>query len=163
MKFGSFVLVKLHDTEKLIPATKVLAACDSVIHWHAVDGQANLVIKLNTPNLPEEIHSLDGLAELRDYVIVGDDEKGISLQPGLCYAYAFLEVEPEKETSVLASIEQIEAVTYCARLQNGSDIVAVVGGNNFDSVDGLILGRIRGIDGVLRLRNYHIIKLTNLH
>jgi DNA-binding Lrp family transcriptional regulator len=164
MSVGSYVLMQFTDSEKLLPAIAGIDQCKEVVRWNAVDGHVQLIVKLKSDSseMPEEIKELIGIEEMMSYFIQTDGENGTKLDHSLSHAYVFIETEAGKRDAVITSLKQIDAVVFSSQLTGGCDIVAVVKGNDFESVDKLINGRIRMIDGVARLKKNRVIELAGM-
>jgi DNA-binding Lrp family transcriptional regulator len=91
----------------------------------------------------------------------GECEK-VATDPSLCYAYVFIETEKAKLNSVKKALENIDQVVFCSHTDGGCDLVAVIKGENFSEVDRVIAGKIRVLDGILRLKHNRIIDLKQL-
>ena len=164
MSVGSYVLTQFTDSEKLLPAVAAIKQCKEVVRWNAVDGHVQLIMKIKpeSSEMPEAIKELAGVEEMMNYFIQHDGENGTTLDHSLSHAYVFIETEAGKREAVITLLKQIDAVVFCSQLTGGCDIVVVVKGNDFETVDKLINGRIRMIDGITRFKKNHVIELEGL-
>ncbi|HKK21495.1 MAG TPA: hypothetical protein VJ983_08490, partial [candidate division Zixibacteria bacterium] len=64
MSAGTYLLVKFNDREKLIPAIQSLGDTSGISRWNAIDGDYNLVLKLNNHKEPviDRVRRLDGFS-----------------------------------------------------------------------------------------------------
>jgi hypothetical protein len=160
--FGSFVVAHFSDSEKLLPAVRLLAQRDDVLQWNAVDGNLHLVVKLKpspSPSAPDPVLTIQGTDILTRYKILADYVKEEKIDPSLCHAYVFIETEANKSEAVLKSLREIEAVRYCSSVRSGSELIAFVQDRTFDALDRIISRTIRMLDGIVRLKVNRVIEL----
>jgi DNA-binding Lrp family transcriptional regulator len=164
MSAGSYVLVRFSDPKKLFPAIKTIEQCHAVTRWDAVEGHVHLVMKLNFPTsaLPSEIMKLDGVGQFLAYDVLLDEKECKTITPDRCHAYVFIEIEPAKINNVKNTLEKIESVLFCHRINGGCDLVAVISGDNFEVIDRIIRENLLRLDGILRLKVDRIIDLQQL-
>jgi hypothetical protein len=163
MGTSALLLARFSDPENLIPAAEVLEHSDIVECWNAVDGHVDLVAKLSAPptRLLEQIRSLGGDQNL-DVIELSDESGKFLCNPAYCYSFVFLEVEQGKLAFVRDRLATLEQVPFCSSKLDSSEIIAVVNGNTFQSVDRTINEQIRPIDGVLRLKQDRVINLKQI-
>jgi len=163
MSTGALLLARLSDPENLVPAAEVLEHSDIVECWNAVDGHVDLVAKLSAPptKLLEQIRSLGGDQDL-DVIELSDESGKFLCNPAYCYAFVFLEVEQGKLAFVRERLAAMKQVPFWSSKLNSNEIIAVVNGDTFQSVDRTINDQIRPIDGVLRLKQDRVINLKQI-
>ena len=164
MSAGAYVLIRFSDRDKLLPAIEALDGIDHISRWDAVDGHFNLILTLMSSDakLIEKIKKLDGCAETTACEIISDNENDNDVSPDYSYSYIFIETERYQQKAVQSSIEKNEAVTFCSTASGTCDLVAMVKGENFDSIDRTVNATIRQLDGVLRLKQDRVIFLDRM-
>ena len=165
MSPGSYVVAHFSNSDGLLPAVESLGGCDDVIRWDAVDGNAHVIIKLRSmpsPTLPDRILNIKGIDHMTHYDIVADYESERRIDASLCHSYVFVEADPNKSDLVEKALKQINAAIYCSTLTGGNEFVVLVEGKNFEEVDQIVNGRIRMLDGVVRLKKNRVIELRGM-
>jgi DNA-binding Lrp family transcriptional regulator len=164
MNIGRYLLARFSDSEKLLPAVTNLKTCEQVQRWDAVEGHVNLIIKLKSPAgaLPEIIKKFDGLDELFSYDILADSEVNADFDPKYSYSYIFIESESAKIEKIRASLHATDGILFASSVRGGCDIVAIVKGDTFSSVDRIVNEKIRILDGILRIKVDRIIDLRQI-
>ena len=163
MSTRALLLARMSDPESLIPVAEILEHSEFVDCWNAVDGHVHLVANLNAPaaELLEEIWNVGGIENVK--VLELSDETGsILCNPSLCYSFVFLEVEPAKRSTIREQLSALKQVGFCSSREDGAELVAVVNGSSFQSIDRAVNEQIRLIDGVLRLKQDRVINLKNI-
>ena len=162
MGLGSFVVAHFADPEGLLPAVSLLTQRDDVVQWNAVEGNAQLIVKLR-PSPPSAISDLKlampGTPDVTRLEILSDFTKGGENDPSLRSAYVFIESEPRKSKDIWKFLQQSEAVQSCFSVNSGSEFIACVQGRTFDTIDKLVNTSIRTLDGLIRLKVNRIIEL----
>ena len=163
MSTRALLLARMSDPESLVPVAEILERSEFVDCWNAVDGHVDLVAKLNAQpaELLEEIWSVGGIDHV-DVLELSDETGSILCDPSSCYSFVFLEVEPEKRSSLREQLSALKEVGFCSSRVDGADIVAVVNGSSFQSINRAVNEQIRLIDGVLRLKQDRVINLKNI-
>ena len=163
MSTGALLLARLSDPENLVPAAELFEHSEIVECWNAVDGHVDLVAKLNAPptKLLEQIRGLGGVQDV-DIIEISDESGKFLCTPAFCYSIVFLEVEPGKLASIRDRLAAISQVTFCSSKEDSSEIIAVVNGSTFQSVDRAINDQMRPIDGVLRVKQDRVINLKQI-
>ncbi len=164
MSAGSYLLVKFNDREKLIPAIQTVGDSEQISKWDAVDGHFSLVLKLkgNDQSFIDTVKNLDGFAELSACEIVDDKETDTRQHDDLNSSYIFVETAPDMKEAVQASLEKIEAITFCSPCSGSYDLVAVIVGDSFSAIDRIVENELRTLDGVLRFKQDRIIYLDKM-
>jgi hypothetical protein len=163
MTIGAFALVRLADTDRLLPLVEEARASGEVAAWHAVDGHHHLVLSLAAPAgaLLDRLRAADGIGELRVLSVRGDEPVPFSADPARTYAWIFVEAEEDAGSGVLEALASPDvAAVLVARTDEG--VVAVLHGADYAEVDRLIEQRVRVLDGVARLKRDWIIDLTTI-
>ncbi len=153
----------MSDPESLVPAAEILEHSEIVDCWNAVDGHVDLVAKLNAPpsGLIEEIESLGGVEGV-EILELAEESGSIICNPSFCYSFVFLEVEPAKSHQIRGKLSAFEQVVFTSSREDGAEIIAVVHGASFQSINRIVDEQIRTIDGVLRLKQDRVISLKNI-
>ena len=162
MGSGSFVLAHFSDSDKFLPGVEAVAQCSEVEQWNAVDGSVHLIMKLNSPAIPEQIARIDGVDILTEYAILANYRRNTALDRKLCQAYVFVETEAGKSESVMKALQEIDAVLFCSTLANGNRFILMLQATGFETIDGIIAGKIRVLDGVVRLKTNRVIELRGM-
>jgi hypothetical protein len=163
MSSGALLLARLSDPERLIPTAEIFEHSEFVDCWNAVDGHVDLVALIKTPAsaLPAQLRNLPGIEEM--YVFdLADDGAKLVCELSLSHSFLFLEVEADKLVQIQARIKSLMQVIFCARIQTKDELVAVISGENFQSIDHMVNDQIRPIDGVLRLKQDRVINLKQI-
>jgi hypothetical protein len=163
MSNRALLLARMSDPESLVPAAEVLEHSEIVDCWNAVDGHVDLVAKLNAPaaELLEEIRAIGGIGNL-ELLELSDETGSILCNPSFCYSFVFLEVEPAKKLAIQEQLSALKQVGFCSSREDGAELIAVVNGPSFQSIDRAVNEQIRLIDGVLRLKQDRVINLKNI-
>ncbi len=165
MSAGAYLLVKFNDREKLIPAIQSLTDASGISRWNAIDGDYNLVLKLNDHKDPvlDRVRKLDGFSSVLSCDLTADNEPEDSLlQPDFSYSYVFIEAEKDKKQLVETALVGLEMVAFCSPASGGADFVVLVRGQNFDAIDRVVNNQMRVIDGVVRLKQDRVIHLDRV-
>lgn len=163
MSKGALLIARLSDPERLVPTAEVFEHSEFVDCWNAVDGHIDLVAKIKTPAsaLPDQLRNLPGIAEM--YAFDLSEESGdLVCDPAYAHSFVFLEVEREKLRSVRDKLRSLKEVAFCSPIQGSDELVAVIRGNTFSSIDRAINEQIRTTDGVLRLKQDRVINLKQI-
>jgi hypothetical protein len=163
MNTPALLLARMSDPESLLPAAKVLEHSEIVEWWYAVDGHIDLVAKLSAPSteLLSEIQSLRGVQKV-EVLELSDGSGNLLCNPSSCYSFVFLEVEAERLGAIRTMLTDLNQVIFCASRRGASELVAVVSGDSFQSIDRMINDQMRVVDGVLRLKQDRIINLKQI-
>lgn len=165
MSPGSYIVAHFSNSDGLLPAVETLRGCDDVVQWDAVDGNAHVIIKLRpmpSPTLPDTILNIKGIDHLIHYSILADYQSERPINTSFCHSYVFVEADPSKSEVVEKALQQMDAAICCSTLTGGSEFVVLVEGKNFEAVDQIVNGRIRVLDGVLRLKRNRVIELKEM-
>jgi hypothetical protein len=163
MSSGALLLARLSDPERLIPTAEIFEHSEFVDCWNAVDGHVDLVALIKTPAsaLPAQLRNLPGIDEM--YVFdLSDDGAKLVCELSLSHSFLFLEVEADKLAEVRTRITALKQVVFCSRIQNRNELVAVISGDNFQSIDHTVNDDIRPTDGVLRVKQDRVINLKQI-
>ncbi|MCX6144829.1 MAG: hypothetical protein NTZ35_16610 [Ignavibacteriales bacterium] len=163
MSSGALLLARLSDPERLIPTAEVFEHSEFVDCWNAVDGHVDLVALIKTPAsaLPAQFRNLPGIDELYVFDLTDDGAK-LVCELALSHSFLFLEVEADKLADVQSRIKALAQVIFCSRMQDRNELVAVISGDNFQSIDRMVNNQIRPIDGVLRVKQDRVINLKQI-
>ena len=165
MSSGSYVVAHFSNSEWLLPAIETLGGCTDVLRWDAVDGNAHVIIKLKptpSPTLPNTILNIKGIDRLTHLSILAEHENERRINSLLCHSYVFVESEAGKSDLVEKALRQMDSAIYCSTLASGSEFVVLVEGKDFETVEEIINGKIRMLDGVLRLKKNRVIELREM-
>lgn len=160
MSTGTFYLVKFNDRNKLIPAIESFSDNKNITHWDAVDGHYNIVL-LATSDISKQLESLEGFDEMDRCEIKSNSETKPN-NPDLVYSYVYIETAKEKKDSILKRLGSLESFALCCSTSGSFDIIAMLSGETFNNIDQTINNEIRNLDGVLRLKQDHVIYLDRI-
>ena len=160
----AYVVARFPDTDHLLPAVEAAKQCPGVLRWDAVEGQNHLVLKvrLDGLELPCGISSLPGVGTMHRFDIEADDEGGAQIDPEACHGYVYVDTEPEARETVHDMMKADPQVVFCSMTTGECDIVALLRGSTFEDLEADITGRLRAMDGVLRLKHDWVINLSHL-
>jgi hypothetical protein len=163
MSSGSLLLARLSDPELLIPTAEVFEHSEFVDCWNAVDGHVDLVALIKTPasSFPAQLRNLPGIDEMFVFDLTDDGAK-LVCELGLAHSFVFLEVEAERLATVQSRLKSFAQVIFCSRMHDRNELVAVISGDNFQSIDRMVNSQIRPIDGVLRVKQDRVINLKQI-
>jgi len=163
MSTRALLLARMSDPESLVPVAEILEHSEIVDCWNAVDGHVDLVAKLNAQpaELLEEIWKVGGIDDV-EVIELSDETGSILCNPSFCYSFVFLEVEPAKRSAIRDQLSALQQVGFCSSREDGAELVAVVNGASFQSINRAVNEQIRPIDGVLRLKQDRVINLKNI-
>lgn len=163
MTTGALFVARFSGPENLISATSALQQCAEVKSWSAVSGHVHLVVSLSTPSakIPRTLTTLTGISEFHAYDI-DDGGRTPVIDPSACHAYAFIEADAERCPEVKRALTSDAHVVWCAEVNGGRELVAVVKGENFEAIDRHVEHHVRTLDGVIRLKYDRVIDLRQL-
>jgi hypothetical protein len=163
MATNSYILARISDPVKLIAAAASLKSIDSVLHWDAVEGHVQIVVKINSPasNIPDSIKKIGSLIEIFAYDIIQDGREK-NFAPDKVYTYLFIETESAKIDSVKSALEKLSSVYSVEKISGGCDLVAIIEGDSFQSTENLIREKISVLEGILRIKKDRVINLLNI-
>lgn len=163
MSAGAYLLVKLDDRNKLVPAVETLSGASSLAKWDAVDGHVDLVLKVKekSPSFIEMVQKLSGFEKLASCSLEADNETG-EISPDACASYLFVETAKGRRSEMMAAFERIPQMAFVSPANGQFDLVAVIQGETFDAIDRAVRTDIRTLDGVLRLKQDRVIRLDRL-
>ena len=163
MSTGCLLLARLSDPERLIPTAEVFEHSEFVDCWNAVDGHVDLValIKPSAAALPVQFRNLPGIDEMYVFDLTDDGAK-LVCELSLSHSFLFLEVEADKLAQVRTRIKALTQVVFCSRILDRNELVAVISGDNFQSIDRTVNDQIRPVDGVLRVKQDRVINLKQI-
>jgi len=158
------LLARVADHEKLVPAARSLNDLPEVEWWHAVDGHVNLVVYLDGDSnlLLSHLTSKVGSVPVTTCEILSNGLSLPALSTDDCHAWVFVDAEPAHLTSIRRSIEGTSGVLCVLATRGGCDLAALIKGPDSAAIDRTINDLIRPLDGILRLKQNHIINLTSL-
>lgn len=164
MSAGAYLLVRFSDREKLIPAIQSVGNAEQVDQWDAIDGDYNLVLKLkdNDAQFVKTVKALDGYRDSMICDIGKDNDTRTGSADDLFSGYLFIETTDGDREAVQKALSANEAVSFCSPCEGGFDLVAQVKGERFDAIDRLVEDNFRVLDGVLRIKQYHVIYLDKM-
>jgi hypothetical protein len=163
MSSGALLLARLSDPERLIPTAEIFEHSEFVDCWNAVDGHVDLVALIKTPAsaLPPQLRNLPGIDEMYVFDLTDDGAK-LVCELSLAHSFLFLDVEAEKLMLVQTKIKALKQVIFCSRILDRNELVAVISGDNFQSIDHTVNDQIRPTDGVLRVKQDRVINLKQI-
>jgi hypothetical protein len=163
MSSGALLLARLSDPERLIPTAEVFEHSEFVDCWNAVDGHVDLVALIKTPAaaLPAQLRNLPGIDELFVFDL-SDDSTKLVCELALSHSFLFIDVEADKLLPVQTKLKSFKQVVFCSRIDNRNELVAVISGEDFQSIDRTVNDLIRPTDGVLRVKQDRVINLKQI-
>jgi DNA-binding Lrp family transcriptional regulator len=163
MSVASLLLFRFSDPQKLVPAAEELEHSKIVDCWNAVDGHIDLVAKVNAEPtaLIERIRTLGGIGEVHVLGLVEEAGK-LLCDPAFAHSFVFLEVERERLSAVREKLLNLQHIEFCSSIEGSEELVIVVSGSAFHSIDRIVEDEIRTIDGVLRLKQDRVIDLKQI-
>lgn len=163
MSNGALLLARLSDPERLIPTAEVFEHSEFVECWNAVDGHVDLVAMIKTPAsaLPAQLRNLPGIDEMYVFDLTDDGAK-LVCELNLSHSFVFLEVEADKLAQIRTKLKGLKQVIFCSQIESKNELVAVISGESFQSIDHTVNDQIRKTDGVLRLKQDRVINLKQL-
>jgi len=164
MNVGAYILARFTDTDKLLPAINNLKKCEQVLRWDAVEGHVNLIIKIKTSSthLPEEIKKMEGVVDLKSYDILNDGEQSIIFDRKYCHSYLFIECEPVKTEKIKDFIQAMDNCLFASKVRGGCDIIAILRGESFITIDRIVNDNVRILDGIVRMKTNRVIDLKQI-
>ena len=117
-------------------------------------------MSIQKPELDRDIESM-----IQSYQCVHgpnlDEDKDNSKDQSVS-AYVFLEIEKDKFNEIYPQLYFMDDVISCDVTMNKYDIVLLIKGHNFVSLDELIQEKIWEIDGIIRARKVNIIEMFEM-
>ena len=165
MSAGAYLLVKFNDREKLLPAIQSLNGADGISRRIAIDGDYSLLLKLKDKDesVLDRVRRLDGFSSVLFCELRADNEPDDSLiATDYSYSYVFIETEKDRKKSVQQELSNISEVAFCSLTTGDADLVALVKGQNFSTIDRVVNNQMRVIDGVVRLKQDRVIHLDRV-
>ena len=158
------LLADVADHEKLVPAARSLTDLPGVEWWHAVGGHVNLVVYFQGDHdlLLSRLRSKAGNISIHSCECLSDGASFPALSTDHCHAWVFVDAEPAHLNSIRESIESTSGVLCVLTTRGGCDLAALIKGQDSAAIDRTIDEQIRPLDGILRLKQNHIINLTTL-
>jgi len=160
---AAYVVAKLTDAGKLQPAVEQLTACAAVERWDALDTDAQLVLRVsgNANGLQDTLRR-GGLERIAAYDIIGNVPTVREGKPTDARAYLFIDTDPAQKAAIQRTIQALPETISCAAVEGGCDLVALIQSETIAALDKTINRAIRPLDGILRLKHYHAIDLSQL-
>ncbi len=164
MSNGYYLLARFTNSEKLLPAVKLLSEVSGIIRWDAVDGQLHLVVRTddNVQASVVRFTALDEYAHIKTARLLSDDPRKNVSNNSTLRAYLFVEVEPRYRESVHLAVATLPGILSCAATEGPCDIVALMTGPTLSAIDRVIEEQVRPMDGVLRVKRDRVINLEQL-
>lgn len=161
---ASYIVIEFTHSDKLIPAVEQLEACEVVESWDAVEGHADLVLRLAcaSTELPAAVRQLDGLKQITAFEIAEGEERPATPKPLPIRAYLFIDTAPEQKETVRAAILALPETLSCLRVSGPCDLVALVKGETLSVLKHSVSHKIRPLDGVLRLKPHYAFNIKQL-
>lgn len=164
MSNGYYLLARLTNAEKLLPAARLLTETKGVANWDAVEGHLHLVVRTddNVQASVVRIRSIDDTAQVKTARLLIDDPRAAQSYNGTLRAYALVETDPKHKEAVYHAVNQLPETLFCVITDGPCDIVAVITGDSLSAIDRVIEDRIRSLDGVLRVKHHRVINLEQI-
>ena len=179
----SYVLVKIGDREKLVPAVEKLYINDHVLFCDAVDGDYDLVLLVQGESdseldrfITSQIKGLNGVhavevcrLETPPAAIIasasessGEDNPTGRYDGGKAQSYLFVETDAEHLPEVQRNLTALETVVTCDSARGKYPLIVLLKAAGFDLIRKIIAEKIRILPGVLRVKQSRIIKLFEM-
>ena len=179
----SYVLVKIGDREKLVPAVEKLYINEQVLFCDAVDGDYDLVLLVQGDTdhdldrfITKEIKGLTGVQavetcrlETPPVVITesasansGEDNPTGRYDGSKAQSYLFVETIEEYLSDVERELKALDSVVACDISRGKYPLVVLLRAAGFDLIRKIIAEKIRPLPGVLRVKQSRIIKLFEM-
>ncbi|MBD3256859.1 hypothetical protein GF377_00405 [candidate division GN15 bacterium] len=159
----SYIFVRTSDRAKLAAAAEKLAHLSGLVGWDATDGhfQAAMLCEGEDSGCRENLQAIDKAAELLECRLADNTQASAfetSLDEDKCYSYVLIDAEREKVTSVTESLQAMDGIVSVVPTHGPFNVVAVVSGPTFDTVDRIVNEHIYPLDGLLRYKQDRIIQ-----
>ena len=179
----SYVLVKIGDREKLVPAVEKLYINEQVLFCDAVDGDYDLVLLVQGDTdhdldrfITKEIKGLLGVhavescrLETPTAAIIesasassGEDNPTGRYDGSKAQSYLFVETIEEQLPEVERELKALDSVVACDISRGKYPLVVILKAAGFDQIRKIIAEKIRPLPGVLRVKQSRIIKLFEM-
>jgi DNA-binding Lrp family transcriptional regulator len=179
----SYVLVKIGDREKLVPAVEKLYINEQVLFCDAVDGDYDLVLLVQGDTdrdldrfITKEIKGLTGVHAVETCrlktppaVITesasansGEDNPTGRYDGSKAQSYLFVETIEEHLPQVERELKALDSVVACDISRGKYPLVVILRAAGFDLIRKIIAEKIRPLQGVLRVKQSRIIKLFEM-
>jgi DNA-binding Lrp family transcriptional regulator len=148
----------------LIPAVKQLEACAFVESWDAVEGHADLLLRVRctTAELPDEVRQLERIKRITVYPIADGEDNLTMPNPLPIRAYLFIDTDPEQKEAVRNTILALPETLSCTRVSGKCDLVALLKGETFPELKKAVSRKVQTLDGVLRLKPHYACNIKQL-
>jgi len=156
---ATYIMAKFENRGMLSGVLTKLEQLNEIERWDAVDGYYQMIIKLSGDNnLESDISSrLPGLEEITSCEIILDNEPNQPFNNNFCHSYLLLETEDAKRDEVRKKISELDFTLFCNLTKGKFDLIAILSGKSFDTLDRIINDQINHLDGVIRLKQDRII------
>jgi DNA-binding Lrp family transcriptional regulator len=179
----SYVMVKIGDREKLVPAVEKLYLSDQVLFCDAVDGDYDLVLLVQGKTdhdlegfISREIKGLSGIHAIetcrletppaviteRASASSGEDNPTGRYDGSKAQSYLFVEAIEAQLPEVKRELDALDSVVACDLARGKYPLVVLIRAVGFDLIRKIIAEKIRPLPGVLRVKQSHIIRLFEM-
>lgn len=179
----SYVLVKIGDRERLVPAVEKLYLNEQVLFCDAVDGDYDLVLLVQGRTdhdlerfITKEVKGLTGLhavetcrLETPPAVITksasassGEDNPTGRYDGSKAQSYLFVEAIEEHLLEVELELKSLDSVVACDIARGKYPFVVLLRAAGFDLIRKIIAEKIRPLPGVIRVKQSRIIRLFEM-
>lgn len=167
----ALVLVKCKNPESRITLVGELEKLDHIASCEAIEGDFDLIMSIEAlPGVGLErlidmkiktLPFVDRVEVCRVDTIVENDGNEKSQSQG-CESFLFVEVADTEFRGVFQAISLLSAMTSCQVAEPPCSLVVRLRGTSFDFLNKVINEKVRCLPGVLRARQYPVIKLADL-
>lgn len=167
----ALVLVKCKTPESRITLVEELERLDHIASCEAVEGDFDLILSIEAlPGVGLErlidmkirtLPFVDRVEVCRVDTVVENDGHEPSATQG-CESFVFLEVADTEFRGVFQAISLLSAMTSCQVAEPPCSLVVRLRGTSFDFLNKVVNEKVRCLPGVLRARQYPVIKLAGL-
>ncbi len=179
----SYVLIKIGDRDKLVPAVEKLYLNDHVLFCDAVDGDYDLALVAQGDSDKElesyiagEIKTINGVQnvevlrlETPPATIIesaseasGEDHVPERYDGSKAQSYLFMETDQNQLLDIQSRLRELQSVVACDIAHGKYPLVVLLKAAGFDQIRKIIAEKIRVLPGVLRVKQSHIIKLFEM-
>ena len=160
MSRAAYLFLSISRKSDLVESASEVTSAKGLLRWDALEGQYQLVLKLSG-NGDSEFKRIEQIDRVKEVVVCAADtdrETDNLLDPESCHSYLLIEADKENAPGIREAVEKHDEVVFCNETSGMFNIVAVIKGPSFDSIDKVIQMDIIPLDGVLRLKQERVIQ-----
>lgn len=167
----ALLLLKSQSPDSRTVLVDALKTLEHIVTCEAIDGEFDLIATIEAlpgvglerfiSNKVRPLHAVLRFEVCRVDTLVEHNHQPADQTPN-CESYLFVEVDEPKFQSVFQAVTLLSATASCQVAESPCSLVVRLRGSNFDFLDKVVNEKIRCLPGVLRARQYRIIKLAEL-